>query len=317
MLACGISGCVIASRAARLPLASEKRLGLLEAVVGIVSIVSCGVLLSKLRAPIKQNSAETIRPQNSTDDPEAGTAPLSPRVIEPRNTEPQHDKPNGSADNTPLRKIIYDWTVSGGTIGLLVVNALLWCTQIKQFTVANRPHVFISSLTVDKTDLSFPDPQKLRIGYKQTVMEWPLTYEITNSGNVPAAGVSVSMKFDHTFSPFGNKWREMAPCDESDKQARESSYGIQTAFPKYPMVGNTGVTPVFQDADGKNVSPDAVKKFVLVCITYRDEVEGRIRHTRMLFKAKPEKAERIVDPHWREIPYSPIEGFILRDSEED
>jgi len=109
----------------------------------------------------------------------------------------------------------------------------------------------------------------------------------------------------------------MAPCEDSDSDSLKSSYDIDTIFPKFPITKTYSIAPLGKGSDGNNFSPAPAKRHVIVCITYRDDIENRLRHTRMLFSPIPENPTIIVDPYFQNLRYGPVEGFVLRDSEED
>jgi hypothetical protein len=193
---------------------SAQKTSALAGLLGILSLVSLSWLFSRLRAP-NQNAIGSV-PLKDTPDKESQQGQFGKGIVSNSPPTPTYQaNASRSKDGTPPAwKKAAEISVAIGTLGLLLVNILLWCstkktadaaknsadTSAKELELSQRPWVSLSNISVDSPLIFDSNGAHVKIGFS-----------ITNTGRSVATNGFYSVEFMATMADLPS------PVQERDK----------------------------------------------------------------------------------------------------
>jgi len=145
--------------------------------------VFSGVLFGVLFSQILQKNKQTVHPEDRATKPKDGSQALPPASAQVVHTEPDTNHSDGSADDVPLRTRVYEWGVSIGTLGLLVINLFLWGITKHSNFINEQALVSVQRSFVTFRQISL---DAIPIDLEGIKRQWVFDAIIENSGTTPA-----------------------------------------------------------------------------------------------------------------------------------
>jgi hypothetical protein len=254
-----------------------------------------GFLLGVFASKTTRRNGEPVTPQNSIANPRDGSRSLPSPIMKPTDSVPQNNRSQWRDENTPLRKKFYEWAVSLGTLGLLLINIGLWYSTKKSVDVAqralvltNRPWIKIKHRVIKPLDFNF-------VGAAGPAAVMTFEHTIENVGNGVALDViswEDVIPVDPDFSTTTARKRRDAWCNNSKKFDGNSKTTLNgyVLFPKDPLVEESGGGPLMSDVakavennkpfmerfykgSGPNTLLGKVAFVMVGCVAYRSSLD--------------------------------------------
>ncbi len=143
----------------------------------------CGWSSAKLSAP-DQEVSKLIHPQD-TPAPESRQGKIGPSVISQISPTPsRQNQSNGRKEDAPLWEKAAAITIAAGTLGLFVINILLWCATNKAATAA-KDSVELAQKNARMDQRAWVTVSDISSDFRQDE-DWTVRLIFKNTGKTPA-----------------------------------------------------------------------------------------------------------------------------------
>ena len=180
----------------------------------------------------------------------------------------------------------------------------------------SRPWLTLEKVTVGKT-LGDEGQQTITKTQDGIVDIWQFSFDLANYGHLPASEVESTAIIMHGFGAQFI-WRTQAVC--ADALPPPTPQKLWTAYPNRPKDVVFPNNPVHRENGAMSVAgiedpqTDFGQRYLVVCLSYRDDSVGEMHHTKLLYHGEAVKWKPVLV---NSLTYYPIETLQLRGTAAD